>query len=125
MIGLYEYESGTSSNIYFQCVSTAYTIRKTSSNNFDGITKGSKENYQATTTFLYDATRIDINDAVVSAIPDQRWSNSPATPAFTVTYNDDPLPVEVTTGTPRLQHLRLLISRCWILRVLTVLRIPT
>ncbi len=91
LIGLYEYESGTSSNIYFQCVSTAYTIRKTSSNNFDGITKGSKENYQATTTFLYDATRIDINDAVVSAIPDQRWSNSPATPAFTVTYNDEQL----------------------------------
>lgn len=91
LIGLYEYESGTSSNIYFQCVNTAYTVRSTSSNNFDVITKGSKEYYQATTTFLYDATRIDINDAVVSAIPDQRWSNSSATPAITVTYNNEEL----------------------------------
>ena len=91
LVGIYEYEKGTPSTIYFRCTNTAYTLRATSSNSLDAIINSSKENYQAATTFLYDAARIDINDAVVSAIPDQRWSNSSATPAITVTYNNEEL----------------------------------
>lgn len=92
LIGFYEYqkEGNMSSPVAFYGVESGKSIGRTNSSSLDDVQVYSRT-FQPKTTFLYEAARIDINDAVVSTIPEQRWSNSPATPAFTVTYNDEQL----------------------------------
>ena len=92
MIGFYEYqhEGNFGSPVAFYGVASGISIGGTNSSSIDDV-KAYSRTFQPKTTFLYDASRIDIGDAVISAIPDQRWSNSSATPAFTVTYNNEEL----------------------------------